>query len=108
MATHNRLCEIGCVGVRLETFASISGILRRQVRSEVIEPACALCQYWFIGCEIKSKKKPYRSECCELGQFVQEVRGLPPELQACCRRSKNQISSVVLVVSSTLSRNVQA
>lgn len=107
MATHNRICEIGGIGVRLETFAGISRVLRRQVRSEVIESACAPCQYWSIGSEIKFKKT-YRSECCESGQFVREVCELPPELQARCRRSRNQMSSVVIFVSSTLSRDVQA
>ena len=107
MGTHNRLCEIGCVGVRLETFAGISGVLRRQVGREVIEPACALGQYRLIGCETKSKET-YRNECFELGRFVREVRELLPELQACCRQSRNQISSVVIVVSSTLSRDMLA
>jgi len=107
MGTHNRLCEIGCVGVRLETFASISGVLRRQVRREVIESACTLCQYGFIGCETISEET-YRNECFESGQFVREVRELLPELQACCRQSRNQTSSVVIVVSSTLSRDMHA
>ena len=107
MVTHNRLCEIGCVGVRLETFAGISGVLRRQVRREVIESACTLCQYRFIGCETISKET-YRNECFESGQLVREVRELLPELQACCRRSRNQILSVVIVVSSILSRDMLA
>lgn len=107
MGTHNRLCEIGCVGVRLETFASISSVLRRQVRREVIESACTLCQYRFIGSETKPKET-YRNECFESGQFVREVRELLPELQACCRQSRNQISSVVIIVSSTLSRDMLA
>ena len=107
MGTHNRLCEIGGIGVRLETFAGISRVLRRQVRREVIKSAYVPCQYWFIGSEIELKTT-YRSECCESGQFVREVCELPPELQARCRRSRNQMSSVVIVVSSTLSRDVQA
>jgi len=39
MITYDRLREIGCVGVWLETFTGVSCVLRGQVRCEVVESA---------------------------------------------------------------------
>lgn len=39
VTTYNRLCEIGSVGMWLETFTSISSVLRGQVRCEIVESA---------------------------------------------------------------------
>jgi hypothetical protein len=41
--TYDGFCEVGCIGMRFETLASVSGVLRRQIRGEVVESAFALC-----------------------------------------------------------------